>query len=178
MLIKKYSQYTPLLLLLFVFPVFSDYVVNKRYTSSIYVDEKIVVLEDGLDLSQNDLQGIRIYRQEQELRNINFNECNLTGADFDDSRFVGCSFRSANLNGLRHDGYFKDCDFTDAIITGFMGEQIGKTIIPIDSSDIVKTKSFQLKSLNNVVIRSSFNGLDLSGFNLRGQKFLPFMVVT
>jgi len=153
----KYLLHIALLLLLLssilVQYAISDYIYPQRsFTTSIYVNENSVELKNGIDLSRNDLRGIRIYRYGEtqddiELRNINFDECNLSGADFDETCFVNCSFRSANLHGIRSYGYFKDCDFTDTIITGFMGEQIGKTIIGISNEDIAKTRSFRLKEL-------------------------------
>ncbi len=124
------------------------------------------MIEDGLDLSGKDLYGIRINRQLGEVKEINFAGANLVNANFEETTFINCSFRGANLLGMHYYAYFENCDFTDAIIGGYGGEHVGRTFVVIPKNDIAKTRSYKFKDLSNLSNKGRLKGLDLSGFDL------------
>lgn len=81
-------------------------------------------IEVGADLRGADLRGVKLINLKDidvVMSDINFEGCDLRGADFTNSRIVGCNFNGCNLQGA----IFTDCsinccsfvgaDFTNAV---------------------------------------------------------------
>jgi uncharacterized protein YjbI with pentapeptide repeats len=142
------------------------------------------------DLSLVDLSGIRT----GVLKDVSFNNCDLSGAKFIGLTLDNVDFTSADLS---------DCDFSGAIIKpscDFSGADIARINIEnavLDGLDFSTTKNFGLvkfnsnpKSFNNVkfgldmdnlhgtelhelyCLNGDLSGVDLSGSDLSGSTFI------
>ena len=74
----------------------------------------VTVVSDR-NLSGRDLRNARIHLEGGILRNFNFDNANLEGADFTDTILENCSFQGANLKHMKHVGMELSGDFTDAV---------------------------------------------------------------
>jgi len=98
---------------LFFNPLASAQFGDEAVTKYILVGDNPVKIQNGIDLSNKDLRGIRIHTGLKELKNINFSGANLENANFADTIFVDCDFSNANLTKC----YFylhRNCNFSDA----------------------------------------------------------------
>ena len=129
--------------------------LNARYDDTLGWDGGGIVSD--LDLSGRDLRGARV-RLYGTLRNCKFDNANLEGADFGGTILENCSFKGANLRYVKM-YQSKDCDMTDAILSGIVGNL---TAEQIRSTWNFKNKDFSNTVFNNctfpdMVYDSSFN---------------------
>ena len=79
---------------------------------------KTHVLISDLDLSRRDLRNSHIHLRGGILCNIKFDNANLEGANFSETRLLNCSFRGANLRYTVLP--YTNGDMTDAVIGGIV----------------------------------------------------------
>lgn len=157
-----------------VFFTMDAFAQNVGFTRSIFQrhTEKLILLEDGMNLSWQSLPGIFISRAVDfaqptvPLRNIDFSNCDLHYSDLSETDFIDCSFRSANLGGVITTRYtfFTGCDFTDAHIT--------RSSISLTKEQLMTTGSYKRKDLIGCWFQGDFSGVDFSGFDLSGARFI------
>jgi uncharacterized protein YjbI with pentapeptide repeats len=136
-------------------------------TDYVFVNGSIekIELKDGIDLSNKDLRHCKINRLDEELKNINFDNSDLRYSFLDETTFVNCSFRNANLEGV--DLSSEDCDFTDAKITG---SSLGMT-----REKLISTHSYKNDELQGIWF-GNVEGVNLMGKNLRRCHFYRSMI--
>ena len=108
-------------------------------------------LSSNKRLNGLDLEGFRV--------SSNFSRSSLQNANFKDADLTGSNFGSADLSGA---------DFTDATINNVYLDRSNFT-----SQQLESTKSYKQKDLSGVDmtrLNISFEGKDLSGFNLSNAK--------
>jgi len=116
------------------------------------------------DLSGRDLRRAEIHLELGELRGVNLDRANLTGADIDETHFVNCSFRNAILRSLRSCGDIgQSCDVTDADISG--------SNLHLTGAQLCSTKNYKRRDLSGIHLCGDFRGISFAGFNLRGTSF-------
>jgi len=115
---------------------------NATYDDTLGWSSSVIVSD--LDLSGRDLRGARV-RLYGILRNCKFDNANLEGADFGGTILENCSFRGANL---RHVKMYqsKDCDMTDAILSGIVGD--------LTAEQIRSTWNFKNKDFSNTIFNN------------------------
>lgn len=128
-------------------------------------ERQAVPLEDGVDLSGTNLTGARINRRLGKIRNANFANANLTGANLRETTFVNCSFAGANLTKVdAKDARFDSCDFTGATILG--AEQLTLTGDQLKSTAGYRNKKLGRRGFSTSLWITDCEGLDFSSFNL------------
>jgi len=169
---KKYIVICAVLVLLVLFTIdsFAQYGDFTRYIF-LRRSEKLIRLEDGIDLSKQSLPRTIINRTIDFpngpgiLKNIDFSRCDLHYSDLSETNFVNCSFRYANLGGVTaHNSFFSGCDFTDASITN--------SEVFLSKEQLITTASFKRKDLTGYHFQGDFSGIDFSGFDLSGASFI------
>ena len=124
-----------------------------------------IFIHDGIDLSGKNIPYSRINFELGELRDVNFSNSYLCWSDLDETRFINCSFRRANLAYVTAPfSSFENCDFTDAIVGG--------SNITISNEQLFSTESFKHKRLPGYRFCGDLSGVDFSGFDLKGASFL------
>jgi len=169
---KKYIVICAVLVpfVLFTIDVFAQYGDFTRYIF-LRRSEKLIRLEDGIDLSRQSLPRTIINRELNfpqgpgTLKNIDFSRCNLYDSDLSETDFVNCSFRYANLGSVTAlNSFFGGCDFTDADITN--------SDVFLSKEQLMTTASFKRKDLTGYRFQGDFSGVDFSGFDLSGARFV------
>ncbi|MGL6195702.1 MAG: pentapeptide repeat-containing protein, partial [Thermoguttaceae bacterium] len=138
--------------------LFTYYIIDKSYVKD---GKEPIKIEDELNLSGKSMQYVNINRAYETLHNINFSHADLFMACLDETEFVGCSFKEANLIGVSAIfSKFVDCDFTDA--------KVYCSNIEFTKDQLVKTKSFKDKTLYGCYLSGDFSNTDFSDFHLEG----------
>jgi uncharacterized protein YjbI with pentapeptide repeats len=100
--------------IVYAFPPRSTHIIVENLSESDERERGVTQLEHGLDLSRRDLAGVRI--TDAFLRDVDFSDSNLTGADLRYAQFFRCNFSNANLTNvaITDSGSFRECNFSGA----------------------------------------------------------------
>ena len=140
-----------------------------RNHKTYVMGKQVLKLNDDLNLSGKNLRNIQINRCFGELKNIIFDDCDLSGANLRETVFVNCSFKNSNLAGCWIGTIKPDCDFTDAWIGGI---EKGCQYLSISKNQLLSTGSYKNNMLTNIFFTGSdFTGVDFSGCTLKGTSF-------
>ncbi|MDR1484802.1 MAG: pentapeptide repeat-containing protein [Planctomycetaceae bacterium] len=114
---------------------------------------------DNVDLSNKKLDGFQIAMPDgsyaTDVTGIKFDNSTFNDTYIDDFKFDRCSFKSADLRGLRVNWVVFDasCDFTDAVIHTDGDKTIAKTELgTIAPSLILQTASYKKHNLTGVIV--------------------------
>ena len=133
--------------------------------SEFYKHLLLLTAQRRIDLSQRDLRGAKIHLQDGDLEGVSFANSNMTDANLEETRFIGCSFRRARLSGaIFTRGYLsEDCDLEDADISG--------CALAITRKQLESTANFKNRDLSNMALFGKFDGCDFSNFDLSNTSF-------
>ncbi|MGL6194075.1 MAG: pentapeptide repeat-containing protein [Thermoguttaceae bacterium] len=143
--------------------VFSDF-PNYGIEDEVFVDGKSIKVEDGFDLSNQQLRGIHLHRHNKPFININFSGSSLFGSYFEEAYFENCDFSGCDLQNVNFQGSSLDgCNLQDANISGACMPS-GLTAEQLES-----TINYQNKDLSRTCfLLSDLSGVDFSDFILTG----------
>jgi uncharacterized protein YjbI with pentapeptide repeats len=118
-----------------------------------------LLFKNNADLSNKKLDGFQIAMSDgsyaTDVTGIKFDNSTFKDTYIDDFRFARCSFKSADLRGLRVNWvmFEASCDFTDAVIHTDGDNTIAKTELgTIAPSLILQTASYKKNNLTGVIV--------------------------
>lgn len=116
------------------------------------VEQELVWLKDGVDLSGRDLAGVEILNV--KLQNVDFSGSVFKNADFSQAVFVNCNFSNAVLQNVRTDGdtIFTSCKFDGAQARQFDYSKLAQE--EVDSLNILDSDN-----LDDVTLSGPYYGL-------------------
>ena len=159
----------------YAFPPRSTHIIVENLSDSDERERGVTKLENGLDLSRRDLAGVRI--TDAFLRDVDFSDSNLTGADLRYTQFFRCNFSNANLTNvaITDSGSFRECNFSGAKLQNIDISEVddspafidcdftGATLTRVPSFDQWTFKDCVLKNVRLADVRvPSYSSLDVN----------------
>ena len=151
--------------------VLLDMPLVNGYTGYVVASGRLFRLRDGLNLSGKVMNHAALSCGDfpagyaPKMQKMDFSRSSLVGAGMSYVDFVDCSFRFTRLYSVWAPGSrFINCDFTGAWISG-------STELTLSREQLLSTSSFKHKEIMKFDFDGDLNGVDFSGFNLKGSRF-------